>query len=207
MSIETRLIEAAKQMLGVSKVFSELHKASGISADSWRKVSSEKQRATSEMIEWACQKWPHFAFWISTGVLPQDVVHKTPEQIRIAMLKVDFEKLFAKEPINWTADETAFLYQWLDDERNDIPENLSTRALQIYLDAAKEKKLLKQVIEKESIRLKEMIVKPEKAEELRDKHSGAKAFFMSFEELIEFEKEVLVIAIIDIERCRAKKIS
>ena len=163
------------------------------------------------MIEWACQKWPHFAFWIATGVLPQHVVHRTPEEIRIAMLRVDFEKLFAKEPINWTSDETAFLNQWLDDTRNNVPGDLSIRAIQIYLDAAKEKKLLKQVIEKESIRLKEMIVQPEKAEELRDKHSGqgngAKAFFMSFEELIEFEKHVLESAILEIEKYRAKKIN
>ena len=77
MSINTRVIEVAKSKLAAHKVFKELEVKSGISANSWRKVAEEKQRATSEMIEFVCREWPEYAYWMITGWLPpQGIEHK-----------------------------------------------------------------------------------------------------------------------------------
>lgn len=208
MSIETRLIEAAKQQLTEAKVYSELEKLSGIKADSWRKVAAGKQRATSEMIEWGCQEWPHYAFWIASGVLPnKEDKHTTPECTRLIALEIKLETLLSKEPINWTQDECSLLDLWIKDEKNEIHNEISARTLNIYLKAKKERKLLKRVIaEAENELLKNALKDPEIEAILREKNKGLQADEMTFEELADFEQKELEKAVKEIENYRDKKI-
>lgn len=209
MSIETRLIESAKQELSEAKVFSELEKLSGIKADSWRKVAAGKQRATSEMIEWSCQEWPHYAFWIASGVLPnKEDKHTTPEHIRLKGLDIKLEALLSKEPINWTNDECSLVDVWLKDEMSEIHSDISTQTLEIYLTARKDKKLLKRVIaEKENSLIKEALKDPDVAAILKEKNKGLHADEMTIEELAKHEEKALQKAIKEIENYRDKKIS
>lgn len=110
MTIEQRLITAAKQKLQESKIYAELEKLSGIKATSWRAVAGERQRATSEMLEWACQQWPQYAFWIATGeTATEDLKHTTPEADRLTKTVVDWAITLQKEPKDWTADEVIAL--------------------------------------------------------------------------------------------------
>lgn len=208
MSIETRLIEAAKQELSEAKVYSELEKLSGIKADSWRKVAAGKQRATSEMIEWGCQEWPHYAFWIASGVLPNNEdKHTTPEFKRLIALDIKLETLLGKEPVNWTLDECSLLDIWLNDEKSEIHSEISAQTLNIYLKAKKEKKLLKRVIaEAKNDLLKNALKNPELAAILREKNKGLPADEMTFEELAEFEQKELDKAVKEIENYRDKKV-
>jgi hypothetical protein len=206
LSIESRLIEAAKYEFGDQRVFSKLQERSGISAESWRKVNSQKQRSTSQMIEWACQEWPHFAFWISSGVLPDiDLKHKIPRVV-VPKIPVDFEKLFAKEPINWTPHENDYLHEWLADSRNETPLGLSNQTLLIYLEAQIEKKLLKQVINQKLFRLQEMEKNPEEAEFLRNEIGGGYAEGVSTKDLLEYKKDELKRSIEELEIWLDKKI-
>ena len=51
---------------------------SGIALDSWKKFLTGKQRASLEMLQWACETWPHHAFYISTGITDSRHGHVGP---------------------------------------------------------------------------------------------------------------------------------
>ncbi|QOY94742.1 hypothetical protein IM543_02165 [Massilia sp. UMI-21] len=67
-TIQSRLravIEAATDERGR---FAELEKLTKVSANSWKSFWHGRQRPTCDMIEAICVRWPHYAFWIATGI-------------------------------------------------------------------------------------------------------------------------------------------
>ena len=56
-----------------------LEEVSGIAAETWRKFLSGKQNATAAILESVSQQWPHYAFWIATGITDSNYGHIAPE--------------------------------------------------------------------------------------------------------------------------------
>ncbi len=210
MPIEARLIEAAREALGSSKVFSKLELLSGIKSDSWQKVAAGKQRATSEMIEWACQEWPQFTYWIASGVKPtEEEQHTTPEEERLRKLEIDVNELLSKEPVNWSEDECSIVDLWLEDVQSPLHKAMSTYALEIYMRARDEKALLKRVVtnmRKEIKDLKQALDEPEIRAALLKKHKGPGTEKMTLEELAAWGEDKLEEAVKEVESYLDKKI-
>lgn len=49
-----------------------------IAAESWKKFLAGKQKASIEMVQSICEKWPHYAFWIATGITDSRNGHVAP---------------------------------------------------------------------------------------------------------------------------------
>lgn len=108
MSLSERLFHAAEKNMGKHALYKALEEKSGIAAYSWNNASRGKQRPTAEMIEWVCQAWPEFAFWITTGTLPNEDFRHESAVKTVTLEKLDASVL-AKEPINWSEEEVASL--------------------------------------------------------------------------------------------------
>lgn len=59
--------------------FKALANASGISFDSWKGTWHNKQRPTTEMVQFVARAWPQFAFWLATGITDLAHGHQAPE--------------------------------------------------------------------------------------------------------------------------------
>ena len=179
MSINTRIIEVAKTKLTAHKVFKELEIRSGIKANSWRKVAEEKQRATSEMIEFVCREWPDYAFWLCTGYLADtSVKHTSPKREQALDLNIDITELLKKEPIDWSNDELKYAHvRVVEDHDNEVSHDLFHEMLKrnrssyseyqyfcsplkIAYDARMQEKLLKKFIEDMNNKFEEKIANP-----------------------------------------------
>jgi hypothetical protein len=57
----------------------ELEDSCGVAANSWQQMFNGKQRPTVEMIEGVAQKWPHYAFWLVTGLADAKSGHGAPK--------------------------------------------------------------------------------------------------------------------------------
>lgn len=112
MAIENRIFEALKEVYpGKSHhFFSQLEKTSGIKASSWRHVYYGHQRATSEMIQFACRCAPNYAFWIATGAKPENALeHARPS--------LDYDALIRQDPKEWGKDEAEFIAKTIATKR------------------------------------------------------------------------------------------
>lgn len=69
---------------------------SGIAADSWKKFLAGKQRPTLEMLQWAYETWPQYAFWISTGIDDQKFGHGNPNTYTVNQGK-KFDNAISRE--------------------------------------------------------------------------------------------------------------
>lgn len=107
MTVEDRLLEVARSKLNEQRLFAELQTISSIKSDRWKNVAHKRQRATSEMIEWACQRWPEMAYWIATGYDPSSTEHSTPEKQKNK--KYEIRTVFKKQPKDWTTEEFEFV--------------------------------------------------------------------------------------------------
>lgn len=56
-----------------------LNEMSGIATETWKKFLAGKQNATLQMIEWICETWPTYAFWIATGITDSRHGHIGPD--------------------------------------------------------------------------------------------------------------------------------
>ncbi|MBM5573661.1 hypothetical protein [Deefgea sp. CFH1-16] len=88
-NIEERLIVVLKAEAQAHGFWSKLESETGVSAQRWRKVVSERQRPTCDMIEAAAKRWPQFSLWLTTGIAyaeigqirpPADEYRRTPKQ-------------------------------------------------------------------------------------------------------------------------------
>lgn len=57
----------------------ELENSCGAAANSWQQMYKGKQRPTVEMIEGIAQCWPHYAFWLITGLADPKSGHSAPK--------------------------------------------------------------------------------------------------------------------------------
>lgn len=67
-TIQTRLRAAIETVTDERGRFAELEKLTKVSANSWKSFWHGRQRPTCDMIEAICARWPHYAFWIATGI-------------------------------------------------------------------------------------------------------------------------------------------
>ncbi len=147
MTIEDRLLEVARSKLDEQRLFAELQAISNMKSDRWKNVAHKKQRATSEMIEWACQRWPEMAYWIATGNEPNKTEHSTPEKERNK--KFELKTVFKKEPKNWTKEEFEFVSSATFNAYDHKFENpfAILRATLIWHNAYKNKKTIEETLD------------------------------------------------------------
>lgn len=55
-----------------------LERDTGIKASKWRSFATGNQRPTPDMIEAAARHWPHYAFWLATGITDVANGHAAP---------------------------------------------------------------------------------------------------------------------------------
>lgn len=68
MDIQARLRAVIETVTEERGRFAELEKVTQVSANSWKSFWHGRQRPTCDMIEAICARWPHYAFWIATGI-------------------------------------------------------------------------------------------------------------------------------------------
>jgi hypothetical protein len=108
MNLSERMFHAVEKNINRYGMFKALEERTGVPAYSWNNAARGRQRPTTEMIEWVCQTWPEFAFWIATGTLPPEgLEHQSSSKgVRLELLE---SSALSKEPINWTTEEIAML--------------------------------------------------------------------------------------------------
>lgn len=67
-TIQSRLRAVIEAVTDERGRFAELEKLTKVSANSWKSFWHGRQRPTCDMIEAICVRWPHYAFWIATGI-------------------------------------------------------------------------------------------------------------------------------------------
>ncbi|GHD66106.1 hypothetical protein [Jeongeupia chitinilytica] len=78
LDISARMQEVLRSQTPERGRFRTLEEKSGIKAGNWKSFWYGKQRANSEMIEWVCQTWPEYAFWLVTGIADPLAGHVIP---------------------------------------------------------------------------------------------------------------------------------
>jgi hypothetical protein len=68
MNLSERLREIVEKMTPPTRRFVALEEATKINAKTWQTWWSRGGKASADMIQAAGQAWPHFAFWLVTGV-------------------------------------------------------------------------------------------------------------------------------------------
>lgn len=161
MEIEERLLKAAEEMLGKSKLFSKLEKVSGTKADSWKNVAHKKQRATTEMLQFAFQQWPNFVFWIATGSTPnKNQKHTNPDWYRNDLIDQKGSEILRNEPIKWSVEDVNFVKDtlanyWQNADYSYIDETL--QAFRFALKIRSKKVQTEEFIKLENLRLHKQI--------------------------------------------------
>jgi hypothetical protein len=56
----------------------QLEEETGIPDRNWKQVWSRRQRPTAHMIEALARRWPHYAFWLATGLTDPSAGHTAP---------------------------------------------------------------------------------------------------------------------------------
>jgi uncharacterized protein YeaC (DUF1315 family) len=143
--ISTRLKDVVYKEIK-ERTLHELAEKSEIKQTSWANAFNGRQRPTSEMIEWVCQKWPQYAYWIAIGELPsEEMVHTSPKAEELKN-GPDLVALLSKEPMNWTAEEMlALVMAWNEKKLSDEDE----MAVKIGLEAHKKQQFLKTYLAEE----------------------------------------------------------
>jgi hypothetical protein len=192
MEIEERLLRAAEEMLGKSKLFSKLEKITGIKADSWKNVAHRKQRATTEMLQFAFQEWPNFVFWIATGTTPKNnQKHTTPDFYKNDFIDQNGSRILSYEPITWSIEDAKFVKDTLAtywqnaDSAMYIDDTLN--AFRFALKVRGKKFKIKEFIDSENTRLAKEIAKASDD----DVRNAAKYELLIFEQqVVEFQRRL-----------------
>jgi hypothetical protein len=79
MDLRDRLNAITAQQLGGRGRFKQLADVSGIGMDSWKNTWHNKQRPTTEMVQFVARAWPQYAFWLATGVTDARHGHQAPD--------------------------------------------------------------------------------------------------------------------------------
>lgn len=191
MEIEERLLKAAEEMLGKSKLFSKLEKQSGIKADSWKNVAHKKQRATTEMLQYAFQKWPYFAFWIATGSTPNKIQkHTNPDFFKADLIDQNGSRILKDEPIEWSTEDLDFVKSTLatfwQNDNTSIYVDDTLQAFKFALKVRNKKLKIKEYIDLENARLEKEIAKSND-----DINNTSKYEQMLFEQqVVEFQRRL-----------------
>lgn len=81
--IEDRLSLLLKEQLGyqpsLSSLWRWLETWTGVGATRWRNFHTGQQKVSVDMIEAACHLWPHYAFWLATGITDTANGHIAPD--------------------------------------------------------------------------------------------------------------------------------
>lgn len=77
--IAYRAIEIIREVADPSRRTKELEEETGIPSMSWKNVWNKKQRPTIAMIEAIARRWPHYAFWLVTGITDEEHGHTAPQ--------------------------------------------------------------------------------------------------------------------------------
>jgi hypothetical protein len=78
MDLSERLRKIVETMTPSTRRFAALEEATKISAKTWQTWWSRGGKASADMIQAAGQVWPHFAFWLVTGIDDYQHGHTTP---------------------------------------------------------------------------------------------------------------------------------
>lgn len=151
--IRDRLLEAIYQELPKKGAIATLSKESKIPSTSWQNVASGRQRATEEMIEFVCRKWPRYINYIAAG-LEENEDQTTPERERIEKLDLNIENLYKKEPIDWSKDEAIWVKQTEELQLSNFVSK-EYKGLHLLLKCRDEKKLLAKFIADQRASFKE----------------------------------------------------
>lgn len=127
-----------------------LERSTSISAQRWRKAYARRQRPTSDMIESLAQLFPHYAFWLVTGVTDGVNGHTAPRTAQLfperayiptgssqAYFRAEialFKKLFQEGNVDVTddkvrmyaAERTRPLSRWLDSQLVDAAYQIAS---------------------------------------------------------------------------------
>ncbi len=79
MDLRDRLNAITAHQLGGRGRFKQLAEASGIGMDSWKNTWHNKQRPTTEMVQFVARAWPQYAFWLATGITDALHGHQAPD--------------------------------------------------------------------------------------------------------------------------------
>lgn len=77
--LRDRLNAITAQQLGGRGRFKQLAVASGIGMDSWKNTWHNKQRPTTEMVQFVARAWPQYAFWLVSGITDARHGHQAPD--------------------------------------------------------------------------------------------------------------------------------
>lgn len=78
-----RVISIIRTSVSERRRLKELEEETGIPAGSWKNVWSRQQRPTAHMIEALARRWPHYAFWLVTGITDEANGHTAPPVVWI----------------------------------------------------------------------------------------------------------------------------
>lgn len=80
MDLRDRLNAITAHQLGGRGRFKQLAEASGVGMDSWKNTWHNKQRPTTEMVQFVARAWPQYAFWLVTGITDARHGHQAPDE-------------------------------------------------------------------------------------------------------------------------------
>ncbi|MRW91025.1 hypothetical protein GJ699_13600 [Duganella sp. FT80W] len=107
-TIQARLKAVIEVVTDERGRFAELEKLTKVSANSWKSFWHGRQRPTCDMIEAICARWPHFAFWIATGITDAKYGHVSsrgeatyPEKRRARRKKAEEYWELASAMLGW----------------------------------------------------------------------------------------------------------
>lgn len=78
MNLSERLREIIEKVTPPTRRFVALEEATQINAKTWQTWWSRKGKASADMIQAAGQAWPHYAFWLVTGIDDFNHGHTSP---------------------------------------------------------------------------------------------------------------------------------
>lgn len=76
-----RVVDIIRTSVSERRRLKELEEETGIPSGSWKNVWSRKQRPTAHMIEAIARRWPHYAFWLVTGITDEANGHTAPHGV------------------------------------------------------------------------------------------------------------------------------
>jgi hypothetical protein len=103
-----------------------LEKMSGIGKTSWGNMLSGIQKASHEMIEFVCGKWPQYAYYVAVGEIPLDSIrHSMPSLDALKENKIEISILLSKEAREWSTNEAfCLMSKWNAGELKEVEAGL-----------------------------------------------------------------------------------
>lgn len=125
--------------LGGHGFWGSLEKITNISAQRWRKAYARRQRPTPDMIEALAKIYPHYAFWLTTGITDAVNGHIAPSAAQVFPERLYAESHLAKEYFQKSLTLTKKLYQEahvnVDDDKERLYASERTRPLAHWWDS------------------------------------------------------------------------